>query len=72
MVEYSFGGLLNKNIYANNKKKKEEIDKGLLGEGYQYDIDGKTYGFDEKMPRGFATQQNFLNDPAYQLSLIHI
>ncbi len=66
MVEYSFGGLLNKNIYANNKKKKEEIDKGLLGEGYQYDIDGKTYGFDEKMPRGFATQQNFLNDPAYQ------
>ena len=63
--KYSFGGLLADNIYANNKMKKEQIDKGLLGEGYQYDIDGKSYGFDEKMPRGFAAQQNLLNDPRY-------
>jgi len=35
MVEYSYGGLLNNNVYANNKKKKEESEnfaKGLLND----------------------------------------
>lgn len=35
MVEYSYGGLLNNNVYANNKKKKEESEnfaQGLLND----------------------------------------